>query len=124
MVRQIVAYREILVGVWYESKIAAGNQAYGKTPENYVEEELPPGGFLSLGFGNGGVHPYSFTLGPDQDVDVSLFKIFISTKPTNVQSLAQESPFVSRRGARGEPNLPSFGDEWWATKIVTVVQRR
>ncbi|KIY69944.1 hypothetical protein CYLTODRAFT_209321 [Cylindrobasidium torrendii FP15055 ss-10] len=112
------------ISVWYESKIAAGNAAYGQAAEKYVEEELPPGGFLSLGFGNGGVHPYSFALGPGQDVDVSLFKIFISTKPTNVQSMVQDSPFVSKRDARGAPITPSKVEHWWATKIVTVVQRK
>ncbi|KAF9037377.1 hypothetical protein BDZ89DRAFT_1061537, partial [Hymenopellis radicata] len=74
---------------WYEPKIAAGAGAHSSTT---VETELSAGDSLSIGFGNGAqCHGY---------VDVSFFKAFLSTRPTDMRSIAQDSPFESQRKIR------------------------
>ncbi len=106
---------------WYEPKIAAGAGAHSSTT---VETELSAGDSLSIGFGNGGAVPWMFYLAPEQDVDVSSFKAFLSTRPTDMRSIAQESPFEAQRKTRDAIQLPSLpGNDFWVTKVITVIQK-
>ena len=106
--------------MWYHPKIGSG-----RASKKRVDTDLGPGELLSLGFGNSGSLPWSFSLEPEQEVAVSLFKIFLSTKAVDMSTLQQESPFnVQRKPARdnGEVLAPPSG-AWWATRVLTVVQR-
>ncbi|CAE6421415.1 unnamed protein product, partial [Rhizoctonia solani] len=58
-----------------------------------VDPSLPKGGILTLGYGSGGIKPFQFSLGPDEPVDVGVFKLFLSTAPIDLSSVAQEIPF-------------------------------
>ncbi|PVF95456.1 hypothetical protein CPB86DRAFT_827907 [Serendipita vermifera] len=70
-----------------------------------ADPPLRAGGFITLGYGTGGVTPWSHVV-PDQailqeekvtrdaqDVDVSVFKVFLTTKPADLSPFVQESPF-------------------------------
>ncbi|KAG8711641.1 hypothetical protein FRC11_002268, partial [Ceratobasidium sp. 423] len=51
---------------------------------------------LTIGYGEGGQAPFIFSVSEGQDIDVSLFKLFVSNQPTDFQSVEQESPFEGR----------------------------
>ncbi|CAE6454717.1 unnamed protein product [Rhizoctonia solani] len=57
-----------------------------------VDAPLPKGGNLTLGYGSGGLQPFQFSLGPDELVDVGVFKLFLSTSPVDLSSMEQAIP--------------------------------
>lgn len=107
---------------WQLPKIASGVGGYSA---EHVDTELEPGCAVSVGFGNGGSQPWRFKLEEDQDIDVSFFKAFISTQPTDMRNITQASPFEQgKRNNYAPPTLPALPvTEYWATKIITVVQK-
>ncbi|PVF95447.1 hypothetical protein CPB86DRAFT_788001 [Serendipita vermifera] len=96
---------------------------------------LQPGGFLTIGYGTGGQNPWNHyvrdeedvakgnILQENQDLDIGIFKLFLTTEPADLSSIAQKTPFSDDfRGGNG-PTVDG-GDKWDAISTVVVVQRQ
>ncbi|KAF8875734.1 caspase domain-containing protein [Gymnopilus junonius] len=80
-------------------------------------------GELTIGYGfGGGREPFCFSLKDGQHLDVSFFKLFISTKPIDFSYISQTSPFDIDRGLGQYRPRPKA--ERWDTILIPVVQRR
>jgi len=78
---------------------------------------------LGVGYGDGGVDPWQFTLPDGAKKDVGFFKLFLSTRPAFFESILQESPFAGYQGRGGRPTAPQLVDEeTWGSQLVTVIQ--
>ncbi|VDB92294.1 unnamed protein product [Peniophora sp. CBMAI 1063] len=85
---------------------------------------LLPRGTLSIdGFGPGRGQAFTSYLRPDQDVDVGLFKIFMSTEPLDLSDVAQNSPFEGKN-TRGIHLKEQEYERTWDVITIDVVQLR
>ncbi|KAF8056952.1 caspase domain-containing protein, partial [Lyophyllum atratum] len=112
---------DLVIIEWYTPPFGAGQ---GRLTTE-VDAPLPPRGYLSIGYGDGGFSPWQFLLREGEDVDVGFFKLFLSTSPADFSSIPQESPFeenVSRLGRLKAAQLPDA--ERWGAMLSTVVQVR
>ncbi|KAK0500063.1 caspase domain-containing protein [Armillaria luteobubalina] len=111
------------IDAWYSSKMSPSS---AKEVQGSVDSCLQKGSTLALGYGNGGMNPFTFTVPDGQDVDVCFFKLFVTAKPVDLGSISQSSPFTDLRTRRGESPTPSSPDltESWASIAIPVVQRR
>ena len=79
-------------------------------------------GSLSIGYGSGGLTPFSYFIRDGQDTDVGFLKLFLTTEPVDYSNVPQTSPFDIRQRGNGKykpkPRLI------WDTILVAVVQRR
>ncbi|KDN42637.1 hypothetical protein RSAG8_06594, partial [Rhizoctonia solani AG-8 WAC10335] len=76
---------------------------------------LPRGSSLTIGYGSGGQTPFQYVVDEEQGVDVGIIKLFVTTSPTEFDSLAQESPFDGGRGVVEEKTVEKLlrpRDEW------------
>ncbi|KIM41992.1 hypothetical protein M413DRAFT_142447 [Hebeloma cylindrosporum] len=78
------------------------------------------GGVLTIGYGSGGAPAQTFYLRPGQVFDIGFLKIFLSTKPVDLSSIAQSSPFEK---ARSSGELSKTEEEAWGTMLIPVLQR-
>ncbi|KAK0194153.1 hypothetical protein F5146DRAFT_1183776, partial [Armillaria mellea] len=110
------------IDAWYSSKMSPGSS---KEERGSVDTCLQKGSTLALGYGNGGMNPFTFTVPDGQDVDVCFFKLFVTTKPVDLGSISQSSPFSDLRPRHTEspPSSPDL-TESWASIAIPVVQRR
>src|ERR1700761_8493046 len=84
------------------------------------------GGELTLGHGNSEAEPLAFYLEKDEDKDVGYIRIFLTTSPTVMRLIPQDSPF--RRTQRIDELVPGTEqdtkispeklDEWWDVKTL------
>lgn len=105
---------------WYTPPFGAGP---GRLTTK-VDVPLLPKGMLALGYGNGGVPPWQFLFREGEKKDIGFFKLFLSTRPTHFSSILQQSPFESSMSRTGKLQAVPDGhdEEWWATKLVTIIQ--
>ncbi|KAK0223600.1 hypothetical protein IW262DRAFT_1458650 [Armillaria fumosa] len=106
---------------WYTSNMSSSNSEL-RSVDTYLERNST----LTLGFGNGGMSPFTFTIPDGQEVDVYFFKFFVTTQPVDLGSISRPSPFsalMMRRGGNYLPSPPVL-DRPWASKTITVIQRR
>ncbi|KAK0484889.1 caspase domain-containing protein [Armillaria novae-zelandiae] len=110
------------IDAWYSSKMSPDN----KEEQGSVDTCLPKGSVLTLGYGNGGMNPFTFTVPDGQDVDVCFFKLFVTAKPVDLGSISQSSPFSELRTSRSESPAKSSPDLTgsWASISIPIVQRR
>ncbi|KAK0469386.1 caspase domain-containing protein [Desarmillaria tabescens] len=110
------------IDAWYSSKMSPNN----KEEQGSVDSCLQKGSTLTLGYGNGGMNPFTFTVPDGQDVDVCFFKLFVTAKPVDLGSISQSSPFSDLRTRSSGSPAPSPPDltESWASIAIPVVQRR
>ncbi|PVF95453.1 hypothetical protein CPB86DRAFT_590535 [Serendipita vermifera] len=94
----------------------------------------PGGGVLTIGFGTGGEQPWSHyvrdegnflegrVLQDAQDLDVSIFKLFLTVEPVELSSIKQQSPFKAGdyRAAR---RMHWAENDWDAISIFVSVRR-
>lgn len=80
------------------------------------------GGTLTIGYGSGGISPFSYFLRDHQNVDVGFLKLFISTKPIDLSIITQSSPFGDT--ARNLSEDSKHTGETWGTILLPVIQRR
>ena len=80
------------------------------------------GGIFSIGYGSGGVAPLAFRMGKDQDGEVGYFKLFLSTKPLDLSSIPQGSPFTNSR--RAMKTYERKSSELWDDILIPLVLRR
>jgi hypothetical protein len=94
---------------------------------------LAPKSKFSIGHGtNDGLNPWSFYIRPNESKDVGFFKLFLTTTPTNLDCIVQDSAFASQTTTRGESQGEQEGpvDESefekvvWDEMVMTVVQLR
>ena len=108
-----------LLASYYQPPIARG----------IVDLPLKGHQYLRVGYGDSGTVPHTFFLREDQNVDVGILKLFLSTKPMDLSDIAQSSPFDSI-GARyiTAPRVKMKGPTklrfLWDTILIPVVQRR
>jgi hypothetical protein len=53
---------------------------------------LAPGNTLHIGYGDSGVNPCYFELGPDQDADCTYFKVILTRCPADFSMVLQHDP--------------------------------
>ncbi|KAK0484996.1 caspase domain-containing protein [Armillaria novae-zelandiae] len=109
------------IDVWYSSNMSSSNSEL-RSVDTYLEQNST----LTLGFGNGGISPFTFTIPDGQEADVCFFKFFVTTQPVDLGSISRPSPFSALTMQRGGNHLPSppVLDRSWASKTITVIQRR
>ena len=96
---------------WYEPPFAARN---GQFPP------LQPNGFLTIGYGSGGVPSRKFGLDDGRNVDVGYLKLFLSTEHVDYSHVQQESPFRQDRATTVyKPKL-----RVWDTMLIPIVLLR
>jgi hypothetical protein len=78
------------------------------------------GGVLTIGYGSGGAPAQTFYLRPGQNLDVGFLKIFLSTKPVDLSSMSQSSPFER---TRSNDLLARTNEGTWGTMLIPVLQR-
>ena len=91
-----------------------------------VDSPLPRKSKLTLGYGDGGVEPWQFTIPDGETKDVGCFKLFLTTRPASFESLIQDSPFEEpdedKMFRKGEITDPPKGLTW-GTQLVTILQK-
>lgn len=92
------------------------------TAEKYtLDVPLPKdGGVFTIGYGSGGAPAQTFYLRPGQIFDIGFLKIFLSTKPVDLSSIPQLSPFEKTRSG---DQMAKNKEEAWGTMIIPVLQR-
>jgi hypothetical protein len=79
-------------------------------------------GSLSIGYGSGGLTPFSYFIRDGQDTDVGFLKLFLTTEPVDYSNIPQTSPFNFRQRSNG--NYKPKPRLIWDTILVAIVQRR
>jgi hypothetical protein len=79
---------------------------------------------LPVGYGDSGAQPWNFRLSKGLTADIIYFKLFVTTKPTDLSFICQGSPF-SDANARALYQKPRQKAELdlWGTVTVAVLQR-
>ncbi|KAK0194157.1 caspase domain-containing protein [Armillaria mellea] len=110
------------IDAWYSSSMSSSNSVL-RSVDTYLECNST----LTLGFGNGGMSPFTFTIPDGQEVDVCFFKFFVTTQPVDLGIISRPSPFsaltVRQRGGNHLPSPPVL-DMSWASMTIPVIQRR
>lgn len=98
---------------YYEASSTAGKYT--------LDAPLPKnGGVLTIGYGSGGAPAQTFYLRPGQNFDIGFLKIFLSTKPVDLSSIPQPTPFEKTRSG---DRLAKNEEEAWGTMLIPVLQR-
>lgn len=85
-----------------------------------VDAPLPPKSKLTIGHGEGGGDPWSFTLPPKVKRDLGFFRLFVSTRPASFEVILQEMPPFEGGPLRApKRRLPL---EEWSVKTFTLIQ--
>ncbi|KAF8964817.1 hypothetical protein BDZ97DRAFT_2004443, partial [Flammula alnicola] len=114
---------DLTITEWYTPPFGAGSARHTANLTIGVDAPLPPKSQLAIGYGEGGSLPWQFVLREGENKDVGFFRLFLSTRPANFQSIIQISPFEEWRDLGG--NLPPaevVEPERWAVKTATVIQ--
>ncbi|KAK0205135.1 caspase domain-containing protein [Desarmillaria ectypa] len=109
------------IDAWYSSKMSSSSNE-GQSVDTCLERNST----LTLGFGNGGMSPFTFAVPDGQEVDVCFFKFFVTTKPADLGSISRSSPFsvsTIRRGGNHTPSPPVL-DRSWASMTMPIIQKR
>jgi hypothetical protein len=90
---------------------------------------------LTIGYGTGGEKPWSHyvrdedifhdgnVLQDAQDLDISVFKLFLTIEPADLSSIEQRSPFKTG-DPRAAKRVQWGEDDWDAVSIVVAVRRQ
>jgi len=90
-----------------------------------VDTQLLPKSLFPVGYGDSGANPRSFGIPKGFKTDITFFKLFVTNKPTDFSSLAQESPFYPTKArASYRKSLQVMQPDMWGTVTATVVQQR
>ncbi|TDL18811.1 hypothetical protein BD410DRAFT_842529 [Rickenella mellea] len=85
-----------------------------------VDPPLLPNSNFAIGFGNDGAPPYGFFLPEGEKKDIGFFKLYLTTSPTDLSSISQQSAFETGRGFH---ELTQDCPDVWGTQLVTVFIR-
>lgn len=97
----------------YQSPTSGQFKSYPTLPQK--------GGFVTVGYGSGGVSPFAYTLEDGVDIDVGFLMLFITSNNIDLSMIPQESPFIEgRKQTQVAPTqTPIYG-----TILIPIVQRR
>lgn len=85
---------------------------------------LLPNSEFPVGYGDSGARPRCFSLLKGEESDVSFFKLFVTSRPTDFKFLSQKSPFeASEKRGSYKSNAETFLPDVWGTAVATVLQR-
>ena len=98
------------IGTYYEPPFSGSN-----IPEAPLKSN---GGTLTIGYGSGGMPPFSYTV-PDER-NIGFLKLLISTRP--IYSTAGKWPCPCRLESDGPSTLD--GGETWGTLTIPMILRR
>jgi hypothetical protein len=79
---------------------------------------------LAVGHGDSCAQPRSFRLSKELTADITYFKLFVTTKPTDFSFICQRSPFndvnapTQYQKSRQKPEL-----DLWGTATVAILQQ-
>jgi hypothetical protein len=102
------------IETYYQSPTSGKFKTYPTLPKN--------GGYLTLGYGSGGIDPFTYRLEDDTDIDVGYLVFFIASENVNLSTIPQKTPFEGpgRKSVRlAPPAKPIYG-----SILVPIVQRR
>lgn len=99
---------------YYQSPTSGKFKTYPTLPKN--------GGYLTLGYGSGGVDPFTYRLEDDTDIDVGYLVFFIASENVNLSTIPQKTPFEGP-GHKSVPVTPP-AKPIYGTILVPIVQRR
>ncbi|CAE6464273.1 hypothetical protein ACGC1H_003116 [Rhizoctonia solani] len=86
---------------------------------------LPKDVPLTIGYGSGGQYPLMFAIDEPLNFDLTMFKLFVSNIPTDLQSLEQQNQFDGRREVSDCIVKDPFEEgSIWDAFTITIVQRR
>jgi hypothetical protein len=80
---------------------------------------LRPWTNFPIGYGDSGADPLVFCLPEGTNVDATVFKLFVTSKPTDFSFITQESPFRTTGRV-----YDARRRDVWGTAMITVVQKR
>lgn len=92
----------------------------GNANGRHVEATLRPGSSFAVGYDDSTVTPRSFALSETTHLDISFFKLFVTTEHSDFAFLKQESPFASARVSYPKNVVPP---SVWGTSMFAVVQQ-
>ncbi|CUA76994.1 DNA-directed RNA polymerase subunit beta'' [Rhizoctonia solani] len=79
---------------------------------------------LTIGYGAGGQYPFMFAIDEPLKFDITMLKLFVSTTPTDVQSLEQGGVFGERHVALDGVISDPFKESVWDALTLMLVQRQ
>ncbi|KAB5591684.1 hypothetical protein CTheo_4892 [Ceratobasidium theobromae] len=93
--------------------------------KSHIEAPLRAKSTFTIGYGSGGEVPFGYELLDDRKVDIGILKLFVTTLPTEFDSLEQQSPFGDARKLVRQPdaNQKLKSRELWDTSEMILVQR-
>lgn len=77
---------------------------------------------MAIGYGTDGWNPLAFEFDKEQQIDVAILRLFISTSYIDIDSVELTSPFEV--GSRGIVRSPRVIDENWGVVTMGLVVRR
>jgi hypothetical protein len=86
----------------------------------HTDAPIPAKSKLTIGFGDGGAHPWQFHLNDDEAKDVGFLKLFLTTSSTDFSSVVQGNPFESEARYHRQPENVIL----WGSVMATIVQIR
>ncbi|EDR13903.1 uncharacterized protein LACBIDRAFT_321574 [Laccaria bicolor S238N-H82] len=118
--------RDLYINAFYFDNTDFSIQTYYQSPTSGKFETYPTltqgGGSLTLGYGSGGVNPFTYCLEEGSDIDVGYLVFFISSENVNLSTIPQETPFEGpgRKSVQKKPPAQLI----YGTILVPIVQRR
>ncbi|CAE6447573.1 unnamed protein product [Rhizoctonia solani] len=117
-------YLNSTASIWKNPKEDAAPEI-GKTWKDF---SLPRNSRVPIGHGSSsGVRPLRFQLDPDQDIEVGVMKLFVTSGHVDFGPLEQQSPFtVHGRRIMDDEEMDAQEelDEIWDVTTLTLIQRR
>ncbi|KZT43296.1 hypothetical protein SISSUDRAFT_684576 [Sistotremastrum suecicum HHB10207 ss-3] len=91
-----------------------------------VGAPLAPSSQMHFGFGESGCPPWGFRLDPTTQSDVTIFKLFVTSAPSDFSSVAQESPLSPRNGTsrKAQAYVTDVFPDVWGSVTAMIVQER
>ena len=93
------------------------------------EANLPARSSFTIGYGSGGQSPFSFVVEDDQEIEVGVLKLFVTTVQGEFSTIKHSSPFVVEKGVRGSVTDTDVSQQLasrvdWDTFEITLIQRK
>ncbi|KAI0032857.1 caspase domain-containing protein [Vararia minispora EC-137] len=89
------------------------------------EPTLPANRDLPIGYGDGGGVPHQYFLRQGQDVDVGFLKLFLSTRPVDLDNVPQKTPFEDMDKSRNQTRQKKRETvPTWDALTIAMVQRK
>ncbi|KIJ97419.1 hypothetical protein K443DRAFT_245458 [Laccaria amethystina LaAM-08-1] len=118
--------RDLYLNAFYFDNTDFSIQPYYQSPTSGKFKTYPTltkdGGYLPLGYGSGGVGPFTYQLEDNTDIDVGYLVFFITSENVNLSTIPQKTPFKPL--GRKSVQVTTPADPVYGTILVPIVQRR